>query len=134
MIGELSILILLLPAIIAQNLTLGPTAYTAQGEHSRQTLCRDRYGICADIIETGLFPTSLFSSYYNNPTQTVSQVQPVITDSILVSIHPLTSILLPRTPFLLPPLTLQSSLPPPRCVVGCGIELMGCRILRIVKI
>ncbi|WVQ68661.1 uncharacterized protein L199_006870 [Kwoniella botswanensis] len=46
---------------VAQQVTLGPEAYTAAGE----------------------FPTSLFSSYWNEPTQTVSQVQPVITDSIL---------------------------------------------------
>ena len=32
----------------------------------------------------GAFPTSLFSSYYNNPTQTSAQVQPVISDPVLV--------------------------------------------------
>lgn len=49
--------------VVASNVTLGPSAWTA----------------------AGIFPTTLFSSYYNNPTQTFSQVQPVITDSILVS-------------------------------------------------
>lgn len=32
----------------------------------------------------GVFPTSAFSKYYNNPTQTASQVQPVISDPVLV--------------------------------------------------
>ncbi|KAJ7292749.1 sphingomyelin phosphodiesterase [Mycena rebaudengoi] len=30
----------------------------------------------------GAFPTSLFDKYYNNPTQTASQVQPVVTDPV----------------------------------------------------
>lgn len=34
---------------------------------------------------TGAFPTSLFPSYYNNPTQTASQVQPIISDPVTVS-------------------------------------------------
>nr|KIR45791.1 Ser/Thr protein phosphatase [Cryptococcus bacillisporus CA1280] len=45
----------------AEQITLGPTAYTA----------------------SGAFPTSFFSEYYNDPTQTMSQVQPKISDSVL---------------------------------------------------
>ncbi|WWD17604.1 hypothetical protein CI109_102045 [Kwoniella shandongensis] len=54
-------------SIAANKISLGPTAFTAPG----------------------VFPTSLFSSYYNDPTQTASQVQPVITDSVLQSTYPL---------------------------------------------
>lgn len=49
-------------AIGAQTLNLGPAAFTAPGR----------------------FPTSVYSSYYNNPTQTSEQVQPIITDPVLV--------------------------------------------------
>ena len=50
---------------LAQNdsLTLGPSAFTAPGA----------------------FPTSVYSSYYNDPTQTSAQVQPVISDPVTVS-------------------------------------------------
>jgi len=33
----------------------------------------------------GAFPTSLYSKYYNSPTATSAQVQPVISDSVTVS-------------------------------------------------
>ena len=46
----------------AQSLSLGPSAFTAPG----------------------VFPTSLYSKYYNNPTQTASQVQPIISDPVTV--------------------------------------------------
>ena len=36
------------------------------------------------FIVPGPFPTSVYKSYYNNPTQTSEQVQPVITDPITV--------------------------------------------------
>jgi len=36
----------------------------------------------------GAFPTSLYSSYYNNPTATASQVQPVISDPVTHVIYP----------------------------------------------
>ena len=32
----------------------------------------------------GTFPTSLYNSYYNDPTQTTEQVQPVISDPVSV--------------------------------------------------
>ncbi len=35
----------------------------------------------------GPFPTSLYDSYYNNPTATSAQPQPVISDPVLVRIH-----------------------------------------------
>ena len=35
----------------------------------------------------GVFPTSLYKHYYNNPTATSAQPQPVITDPVLVSQH-----------------------------------------------
>ncbi|KAK8866189.1 hypothetical protein IAR55_001340 [Kwoniella newhampshirensis] len=54
-------------AVAADQVSLGPSAFTAPG----------------------IFPTSLFSSYYNDPTQTASQVQPVITDGVLESTYPL---------------------------------------------
>lgn len=37
----------------------------------------------------GPFPTSLYSEYYNDPTATFAQVQPVITDPITHKIYPL---------------------------------------------
>ncbi|KLO07261.1 sphingomyelin phosphodiesterase [Schizopora paradoxa] len=37
----------------------------------------------------GNFPTSLFASYYNDPTQTTAQVQPIITDPVLNIRYPL---------------------------------------------
>jgi hypothetical protein len=43
----------------------------------------------------GAFPTSAFTSYYNVPTQTASQVQPVIKDPVTVC----TSQLLPAFVF-----------------------------------
>ncbi|OXC67744.1 hypothetical protein AYX13_03637 [Cryptococcus neoformans] len=51
----------------AEQITLGPTAYTAPGA----------------------FPTSFFSEYYNDPTQTASQVQPKISDRVLNKTYPL---------------------------------------------
>jgi hypothetical protein len=42
---------------------LGPTAFTA-----------------------GPFPTSIYSSYYNNPTATTAEPQPVISDPVSVSV------------------------------------------------
>lgn len=50
----------------AANLTLGPSAFTAPGA----------------------FPTSVYSSYYNDPTQTSAQVQPVISDPVSVRFSP----------------------------------------------
>ncbi|KAJ6467127.1 Metallo-dependent phosphatase-like protein [Mycena vulgaris] len=37
----------------------------------------------------GAFPTSIFGSYYNDPTQTSSQVQPVISDPVTNVVYPL---------------------------------------------
>lgn len=37
----------------------------------------------------GTFPTSLYNSYYNDPTQTTEQVQPVISDPVSNIIYPL---------------------------------------------
>lgn len=34
----------------------------------------------------GAFPTSLYSEYYNNPTATSAQPQPVISDPVTVSV------------------------------------------------
>ncbi|KAI0304073.1 sphingomyelin phosphodiesterase [Russula brevipes] len=36
----------------------------------------------------GAFPTSLYSSYYNNPTATAAQPQPVISDPVLHKVYP----------------------------------------------
>ena len=47
------------------DVTLGPSAFTVPGA----------------------FPTSVYSSYYNDPTQTSAQVQPVISDPVTVSSH-----------------------------------------------
>ena len=35
----------------------------------------------------GPFPTSFYKSYYNNPTATSAQPQPVISDPVLVRIY-----------------------------------------------
>lgn len=49
-------------AVNAQSLSLGPSSFAAPGA----------------------FPTSLYSEYFNNPTQTSAQVQPVISDPVTV--------------------------------------------------
>lgn len=36
---------------------------------------------------TGAFPTQWYNSYYNDPTATTAQPQPVISDPVLVSTH-----------------------------------------------
>lgn len=38
----------------------------------------------------GAFPTQWYDSYYNDPTATTAQPQPVISDPVLVSAHPFT--------------------------------------------
>ena len=43
------------------SLSWGPSTFTAQGT----------------------FPTDAYASYYNNPTQTTAQVQPIVTDPVL---------------------------------------------------
>ena len=55
-----------LTLVQAQNasLNVGPSAFTAPG----------------------VFPTSVFSIYYNSPTATSAQVQPVISDPVLVRV------------------------------------------------
>ncbi|KAG6867077.1 hypothetical protein C0993_007005 [Termitomyces sp. T159_Od127] len=35
----------------------------------------------------GVFPTSVFTKYYNNPTATSAQVQPVVSDPVTVAYH-----------------------------------------------
>ena len=35
----------------------------------------------------GAFPTQWYNSYYNDPTATTAQPQPVISDPVLVSTH-----------------------------------------------
>ncbi|EJD04893.1 uncharacterized protein FOMMEDRAFT_18613 [Fomitiporia mediterranea MF3/22] len=52
--------------INAQSLSLGPSTFTVPGA----------------------FPTSVYSSYYNNPTQTSEQVQPVISDPVTHTVYP----------------------------------------------
>ena len=44
------------------------------------------YGL-SSFAAPGLFPTSLYQSYYNNPTATAAQPQPVISDPVLVRIY-----------------------------------------------
>lgn len=46
-----------------QNVALGPSEFAAPGK----------------------FPTSIYGDYYNNPTETSAQVQPIITDLVTVS-------------------------------------------------
>ncbi|KAN0131836.1 Metallo-dependent phosphatase-like protein [Lactarius tabidus] len=41
----------------------------------------------ASFAAPGSFPTSLYQSYYNNPTATAAQPQPVISDPVLVRIY-----------------------------------------------
>ncbi|TDL28043.1 Metallo-dependent phosphatase [Rickenella mellea] len=52
--------------VTAQSLALGPSSFTAPGA----------------------FPTSVYKSYYNSPTQTSAQVQPVITDPVNGKTYP----------------------------------------------
>lgn len=37
-----------------------------------------------DFTAPGRFPTAVYGKYFNNPTQTSEQVQPVITDPVTV--------------------------------------------------
>ncbi|THH11052.1 hypothetical protein EW145_g895 [Phellinidium pouzarii] len=53
-------------AINAQSLSLGLSSFAAPGA----------------------FPTSLYSEYFNNPTQTSAQVQPVISDPVTHEVYP----------------------------------------------
>lgn len=39
----------------------------------------------ANFTAPGAFPTSVFSKYYNNPTATSAQVQPVVSDPVTVA-------------------------------------------------
>lgn len=39
----------------------------------------------------GVFPTSVYGAYYNDPTATTAEPQPIITDPVTVSILPLVS-------------------------------------------
>ncbi|KAI9511897.1 Metallo-dependent phosphatase [Russula earlei] len=53
-------------ACVASSLSYGPPSYTLPGA----------------------FPTSLYSSYYNDPTATSAQPQPVVSDRVLHKIYP----------------------------------------------
>ncbi|THH11063.1 hypothetical protein EW145_g904 [Phellinidium pouzarii] len=53
-------------AASAQSLSFGPSSFAA----------------------SGAFPTSIYSKYYNDPTQTSAQVQPVISDPVTHQIYP----------------------------------------------
>lgn len=65
--GVLSVVIVRAVTAAAQSTDIQPSAYTVPGA----------------------FPTSLYSSYYNAPTATSAQPQPVISDPVTVSIlHP----------------------------------------------
>ncbi|KAI0347728.1 sphingomyelin phosphodiesterase [Trametopsis cervina] len=43
----------------------------------------------ASHVAPGVFPTSLYRHYYNNPTATSAQPQPIITDAVLNIVYPL---------------------------------------------
>ncbi|KAJ7473924.1 Metallo-dependent phosphatase-like protein [Mycena galericulata] len=43
----------------------------------------------SNFTAPGAFPTSVFASYYNNPTQTSSQIQPVVSDPVTGVVYPL---------------------------------------------
>ncbi|KAJ3761911.1 sphingomyelin phosphodiesterase [Lentinula raphanica] len=54
------------------------------------TLAASNSGFPSSIFTVpGAFPTSVYSKYYNNPTQTSAQVQPVISDPVTHEIYPL---------------------------------------------
>jgi hypothetical protein len=55
-------------------LTFGPSTFTAPGA----------------------FPTSLYQHYYNSPTATSAQVQPVISDPVTVSLSPVVQVVVTR--------------------------------------
>ena len=63
-------------ALGASSLTYGPSTFTAPGT----------------------FPTSLYEHYYNSPTATSAQVQPVISDPVTVSLP--MSVVAARTAYL----------------------------------
>lgn len=42
-------------------------------------------------VVPGVFPTSVYSAYYNDPTATTAEPQPIITDPVTVSISLLVS-------------------------------------------
>ncbi|KAJ3988481.1 sphingomyelin phosphodiesterase [Lentinula detonsa] len=54
------------------------------------TLAASSSGFPTSIFTVpGAFPTSIYSKYYNNPTATSAQVQPVISDPVTHEIYPL---------------------------------------------
>ena len=59
-------------------LALAASATQAQAQAATLT-----YGP-SSFAPPGLFPTSLYQSYYNNPTATAAQPQPVVSDPVLV--------------------------------------------------
>ncbi|EJC98599.1 uncharacterized protein FOMMEDRAFT_161417 [Fomitiporia mediterranea MF3/22] len=65
---KLTYLVVLLSALYtgAQQITLGPSSFAAPG----------------------VFPTSVYKQYYNDPTQTSEQVQPVISDPVTHETYP----------------------------------------------
>lgn len=46
----------------------------------------------SNFTASGTFPTSIFTKYYNNPTVTSVQVQPVVSDPVMVEYNRLASI------------------------------------------
>ncbi|TFK69069.1 Metallo-dependent phosphatase [Pluteus cervinus] len=62
-----SLLIAVVPQVLADGLQFGPSTFVAPGA----------------------FPTTAYKSYFNNPTATSAQVQPVITDPITNVVYPL---------------------------------------------
>ena len=64
---------LLRPSAWLSAVVLASAAALVNGQHSVYTV-------------PGAFPTSLYSLYYNNPTATSEQPQPVISDPVTVSV------------------------------------------------
>ena len=72
-------------------LALAASATQAQAQAATLT-----YGP-SSFAPPGLFPTSLYQSYYNNPTATAAQPQPVVSDPVLVRIY---TVLMARSAYL----------------------------------
>ena len=70
--GEIAMMSLALAGIVA---TFVVSSYADPFSFGRST-----------FIAQGTFPTSVYGRYFNNPTQTSKQVQPVITDPVSVSV------------------------------------------------
>ncbi|KAF7373118.1 Sphingomyelin phosphodiesterase [Mycena sanguinolenta] len=76
----------------------------------------------------GAFPTSIFGSYYNDPTQTSAQVQPVVTDPVTHEVYPLNL----TSPDTIPLLDTQDPTPIPPPASADAIAAAAIRQIQLI--